>query len=95
MSVIVSVVNGAASLAVVALVGRAVARLLRNSEKSHAELVSVGERRATTAAGVPILLVGLSTIRGGALAVPFDALTLVVLGGVLVVYPDFTPTAAG
>jgi hypothetical protein len=88
-------VNAVAALLVVAVLGRAVVLLLENPEETHAERVSTTERRATTVVGVPLLLVGLSTMVDGPLAIPYDPLYLTFLGLVLTVYPDFTPSSLG
>ncbi|RBI63589.1 hypothetical protein DMJ13_03380 [halophilic archaeon] len=89
------VVNAFASLSAFVLVGRAIAKLLQSPEEKHRELVPAWERRATTVVGVPLLLVGVSTMTDGPLAVPYDPLTFTLLGVVLFVYPDFTPSALG
>ncbi|MFC7139381.1 hypothetical protein ACFQMA_05955 [Halosimplex aquaticum] len=93
MSVADTVLRLLATVVVVALVGRACQRLLGDSDESHEELVPAWERRATTAVGVPLTLVGLSTMVEGPLAVPFDALAILLPGIVLLVYPDFSPSA--
>lgn len=88
MARVEGVVNAVAALLVV---GRAVVLLLEHPDEPHVELVSTAERRVTTLVGVPLLLVGLSTMVGGPLAVPYDAVSLTLLGLVLTVYPDFSP----
>lgn len=95
MAPLEGVVNAVAALLVVAFLGRAVVRLLEEPDGVHAELVPAWERRATTLVGVPLLLAGLSTMVDGPLAVPYDPLYLTLLGVVLTVYPDFTPSSLG
>jgi hypothetical protein len=90
-----AVLDPLAGLTVVVLVGRAAARLLKRPETAHDELVPARERHVTTALGVPLTLVGASTLVGGPLAVPSDAGTVLLPGIVLLVYPDFTPSARG
>lgn len=87
--------NGLASLVVLVFVGRACIKLLQNPDETHGELVPTWERRATTMAGIPLMLLGASTLTNGPLAVPYNPLSLLLPGIVLFVYPDFTPTAAG
>ncbi|MDS0475214.1 hypothetical protein [Natrinema sp. 1APR25-10V2] len=87
------VLNGLAALTVIVFVGRAVVKLLQNPEKPHRELVSARERRATTAVGIPLALVGLSTMAGGPLAVPVAPFALLAPGIVLLVYPEFAPSS--
>ncbi|WP_226480490.1 hypothetical protein [Natrinema amylolyticum] len=82
-------VYGLASLIVVGFVCRAVWKLLRNSETPHRELVLAWERRLTTVAGIPLSLVGASTLVDGPLAVPYDPLMLLFAGVVLLTYPEF------
>lgn len=92
MSVVGWLLQLFAAVVVVGLVGRASAKLVRNPDADHDELVPEWERRATTVAGVPLTLVGLSTMVGGPLAVPYNALMLALPGIVLLVYPNFTPS---
>ncbi|WP_408957216.1 hypothetical protein [Natrinema sp. 74] len=82
-----------ATLTVLFVVGRAVAKLLQNPDKPHRELVPAWERRATTAVGIPLTLVGLSTMVDGPIAAPVDTVVLLAPGIVLVVYPEFAPTS--
>lgn len=88
-------VNGLASLVVVVFVGRACLRLLDSPEEDHEALVPAWERRATTLVGIPLTLVGLSTMANGPLSVPYNPLALSLAGVVLLVYPDFSPSAVG
>jgi hypothetical protein len=89
------VLSAAAGLLAVGLVGRAVVSLLRHPNRDHDELVPVRERRVTTAVGLPMLAVGLSTVAGGPFGVSGYGGTLLVLGGVMTVYPEFTPGSYG
>lgn len=77
---------------VVVFVGRAVLKLLENPDRPHRELVSARERHATTIVGIPLTLVGFSTMVGGPLAVPYNALMILLPGIVLFAYPDFSPS---
>lgn len=79
----------------VLLIVRATTRLRKDPATDHDELVPKRERRATTVVGVPLLLVGLSTMVGGPLAVGLPPLPLAVAGSVLGVYPNFEPSALG
>jgi hypothetical protein len=87
------VANALAPLFAFVLVGRAVAKLLQRPSEEHRELVPAWERRTTTAVGVPLVLVGASTMTNGPLAVPYDPLAFTLFGVVSLVYPDFTPSA--
>ncbi|WP_459193808.1 hypothetical protein [Halosimplex sp. J119] len=93
MSLVDTAVHLFAVAVVVGCVGRASSQLLRDPEESHEELVSTRERRVTTAVGVPLTLVGLSSMVDGPLAVPLDPLLISISGIVLLVYPDFSPSA--
>ncbi len=95
MYVLAEVVNNLISVSIVGLVGRSVWKLLKYPEKNHRELVPNWERRVTTVIGVPLLLVGLSTMVDGPLAVSYNALSITLFGAVLSAYPDFTPSSAG
>lgn len=93
MAPFAGLLNALASLVVVVFVGRAVLKLLDDPERNHDELASKRERLLTTVVGVPLTLVGLSTMVDGPLAVPYDALALLLPGIVLLVYPNFTPSS--
>jgi hypothetical protein len=95
MAVVTALLNLLAVVVVVGFGGRAARRLLQDPEQAHGNLVSERERRATTAVGVPLALVGASTLVDGPLAVPVDPLVLLLPGIVLLVYPDFTPGSLG
>ncbi|WP_458210595.1 hypothetical protein [Haladaptatus sp. NG-SE-30] len=94
MTLFAEIVDHLIAVLIVGLVSRACWKLIQNPEKNHRELVPAWERRVTTVVGVPLLLVGLSTMVDGPLAVSFNALTLTLLGAVLSAYPDFTPSGA-
>lgn len=92
MALFVDVANALAALVAVGVIARAATRLLENPEEDHEDLVPARERHATTLAGVPVLLVAASTLTDGPLAVPLNPIVLLVLGGVLVAYPDLSPS---
>jgi hypothetical protein len=94
MAPLAGVVGAVAVLISLGLVGRAAAKLPASPGESHDELVPAWERRLTTAVGVPVLLVGASTLVSGPLAVPYDPLAITLCGAVLVAYPDFAPSSA-
>lgn len=93
MAPFAGILNAVAKLTVLVLVGRAIVKLLQNPDENHDELVPRWERRVTTIIGVPLTLVGLSTMVDGPLAVPYETLTVLLPGIVLLVYPNFTPSS--
>ncbi|TMT85719.1 hypothetical protein E2L06_03565 [Haloterrigena sp. H1] len=92
MGLFAGLLNVLSASIVVVFVGRAVLKLLENPDQPHHELVSARERHATTIIGIPLTLVGLSTMVDGPLAVPYNALLILLPGIVLLVYPDFSPS---
>ncbi|WP_436924783.1 hypothetical protein [Halosimplex amylolyticum] len=93
MTLVNAILHLFAVVVVVGFVGRASGQLLADPDEAHDQLVPVWERRATTAVGLPLTLVGLSTMVEGPLAVPYDPLVILLPGIVLLVYPDFSPSA--
>lgn len=91
MAPFAGLLNALVPLVVFVFVGRAIVKLLRNPKEDHDELVSKRERRATTLVGLPLLLVGLATLAGGPLALPYNAWVFLLPGGVLTLYPNFGP----
>lgn len=92
MSLLTGLLDGFFSLVVLGLVGRAVVLLRRNPDVDHDELVPAWERRLTTALGIPVTLVALSTIAGGPLAIQYQSVPFLLAGITLLVYPDFSPS---
>jgi hypothetical protein len=85
---------GAADLGV-GLLFRAVGRLPQSPETPPDELVPVWERHATTLVGLPLLVLGLSSITPGPLAVPGYGGVALFLGIVVLPCPNYTPASVG
>jgi hypothetical protein len=93
MSLVDGVVHLFAVVVVFGLVARASLKLHENPDRTHQKLVPDWERHSTSAVGLPLTLVGLSTMVDGPLAVPYNPLMIALPGIVLLVYPDFTPSS--
>jgi len=93
MSLVNGVVHLVAFVVVVGLVARASSKLLADPAENPQNLISAWERHVTTAVGIPLTLVGLSTMADGPLAVSSNALLITLPGIVLLVYPDFSPSS--
>jgi len=91
VSTLTALVDGAAALVVVGLVWRAGSRLLRNPDKDHADLVPTWERRVTTAVGVPVLAIAVSSMADGPLDVGHASIPAFLAGLTLLLYPEFSP----
>jgi len=91
VSTLTALVDGAAALVVFGLVGRAANRLRKNPERAHADLVPAWEHRVTTAVGVPVLAVAVSSMVDGPIDVGYVSIPILLAGLALLLYPEFAP----
>ncbi|WP_323675362.1 hypothetical protein [Halorubellus sp. PRR65] len=95
MSTLNGIVYAVSTVVFLGLVGRAVVRLLDEPDAAAADRVPAWERHGTTALGVPVALLALSTAAEGWPDFGFVSAPFVLAGASLLLYPDFAPRHAG